>query len=91
MTADVVQFEKTCPRCGELKPVTDFPRNRSRPDGRGAYCRPCHAGVFREYRSTAHGREAVRASQRRSLARRKAKFDAAVALLSSDDRARLGL
>lgn len=34
---------KTCQRCRELKPVEDFSRNRSRPDGLAHYCRPCKA------------------------------------------------
>lgn len=91
MTANVVQFEKTCPRCGELKPITEFARNRSRPDGRGSYCRPCHRGVYAEYRRSPRGREAARTAHLRSLAKKKAEFEAAVAELSVEDRARLGL
>ena len=32
---------KTCPDCGVTKPLDDFPRHRSMPDGRARYCRPC--------------------------------------------------
>ena len=32
---------KTCPDCGELKPLDEYPRHRSMADGRGRYCRPC--------------------------------------------------
>lgn len=88
---DILQYERVCPRCGDLKPITDYPRNRSRPDGRSAYCRPCHNQVGREYRATEHGHDAVAASRRRSYERRKARFDAAVAALPIEDRERLGL
>lgn len=32
---------KTCVRCGELKPVEGFARDRSRPDGLTYWCRDC--------------------------------------------------
>lgn len=32
---------KVCLDCGEEKTLEDFPQNKGRPDGRGAYCRPC--------------------------------------------------
>lgn len=88
---DVIKFERRCPRCDTVKPITEFARNRSRPDGRGAYCRPCHRDVFAEYRRSPKGREAAKAANLRSLAKRKAEFEAAVAQLSPEDRARLGL
>lgn len=90
MTDTVIEFERRCPKCDETKPVTEFPRNRSRADGRAAYCRPCHAANLAEYRATERGQAAVLASQRRSLARRKAAYEAAVAALPPGDRARLG-
>lgn len=34
---------KACQRCREMKPVADFTKNRSRPDGLAHYCRPCTA------------------------------------------------
>nr|WP_272874541.1 endonuclease VII domain-containing protein [Mycobacteroides abscessus] len=30
-----------CPKCASTKPVEDFFRNRSQPDGRHSYCKPC--------------------------------------------------
>jgi hypothetical protein len=33
--------EKFCPKCETLKDVEDFALNRSKPDGRQAYCRDC--------------------------------------------------
>ncbi|WP_306205106.1 endonuclease VII domain-containing protein [Actinoplanes sp. RD1] len=31
-----------CPDCESVKPLTDFPRNRSGRGGHGRYCKPCH-------------------------------------------------
>ncbi|MCS3844807.1 hypothetical protein [Microbacterium sp. AK031] len=70
---DIVQFTKRCPACQTEKPVTDFPRNRSEPTGRGGYCRPCQ-------------RDALKRSRQRTRER----YEAAVALLSAEDRERLG-
>ena len=41
---------KTCNKCGETKPLDDFPRNRTKADGRGGWCRECDAeGRRRRY------------------------------------------
>lgn len=32
---------KRCSRCENVKDIAEFPRDRTRTDGRGAYCRPC--------------------------------------------------
>jgi hypothetical protein len=50
---------KRCHDCRELKPLDKFPRNRSRSDGRGEYCKPCHnartrASIRRLYGDTRH-------------------------------------
>jgi hypothetical protein len=31
-----------CPDCGQIKPLTDFPRNKRGRAGFGSYCKPCH-------------------------------------------------
>lgn len=41
--------KKTCGRCGEEKPVSEFNRMSSRPDGRQGYCRQCNALHHRGY------------------------------------------
>lgn len=88
---DVLQFERVCPKCHRKLLITEFPLNRSRPGGRQGHCKPCHNQLHRDYYATEHGREAVRAAQRRSYERRKAAYEAAVAVLPAEDRARLGL
>lgn len=40
---------KTCPKCGETKPLDDFHRNRSGAEGRQARCRECTAEDRRRY------------------------------------------
>jgi 5-methylcytosine-specific restriction endonuclease McrA len=45
--------------CQESKPLDNFPRNRSRPDGFGQYCKSCFAERYRRHRvrkATAEGR-----------------------------------
>ena len=53
---------KTCPDCGQTRPLSEYGTNRSRADGLAFYCKPC----FRR-RAAAHyrqAREAVGASVR---------------------------
>ncbi|MCK3769465.1 hypothetical protein MZK47_07275 [Microbacterium aerolatum] len=40
------------------KPITEFPRNASTADGRGAYCRPCHAKAAKRSRERARAKYA---------------------------------
>jgi len=35
--------EKTCAKCGEIKPKSGFGRDKKRPDGHRPYCKLCHA------------------------------------------------
>lgn len=39
---------KRCARCEEVKHITSFGTDRSRPDGRHPYCRPCRNDIGRE-------------------------------------------
>jgi hypothetical protein len=40
---------KHCKCCGKDVPEADFPRDASRPDGLGFYCKPCHAARNRRW------------------------------------------
>ena len=40
--------DKKCGRCDEVKPITNFCRDKGRSDGRWAYCRPCQAAQNKE-------------------------------------------
>ncbi len=33
---------KWCPECNVVKPVEEYPRNKSQPSGLAVYCKPCH-------------------------------------------------
>lgn len=51
---DLPDGSKWCPECNEVKPLGDFPRNRSQRTGYGTYCKPCHNRITRANRD-AHG------------------------------------
>lgn len=48
MTEDL----KRCSHCHQLKPLSEFVRRKSSPDGRDYYCRECHNAKARNYRGT---------------------------------------
>lgn len=50
---------KNCPRCHTMKTRGDFPRDKSRPDGRYSWCKPCNAANVR----SRYDREAQRVWQ----------------------------
>lgn len=39
---------KTCNRCGECRPLSDFAKNKRRKDGVQTYCRPCQLEYQRQ-------------------------------------------
>lgn len=39
---------KRCPKCGEVKPVTEFSRNRAQKDGLQVYCKSCQKRMVNE-------------------------------------------
>ena len=51
---DVEPGSKWCPDCDEIKPIQEFPRNRSQRRGLGTYCKPCHNQRVRDNREL-HG------------------------------------
>lgn len=40
---------RECAKCHEVKPLEDFPRDRSRPSGVFCYCRQCNTNHMRDY------------------------------------------
>lgn len=42
-------MDKRCPRCSTTKPLSDFHKNRSRPDGHNQYCKMCARVIWAEY------------------------------------------
>lgn len=55
---------KQCPKCGEVKALTEFSRNRKTRDGRTHWCYPCNREAL--YRWRAANPERVREIDRRS-------------------------
>jgi hypothetical protein len=45
---EIPPSSKTCRRCGQEKPVSDFSRHPRTSDGLKTLCRDCQAAVFRE-------------------------------------------
>ena len=37
--------KKYCPHCQQWFPLSDFPKNKTRVDGLGEYCKKCHSDV----------------------------------------------
>lgn len=68
---DLVVAEKTCTRCGELKSLSDFYRNRRASDGRTSWCKACVLETTRERdaRQRAVDPEAFKARNRASVQR----------------------
>lgn len=40
---------KLCKKCGQTKPLTDFHSNKSKPDRRQIYCKPCMCAMVKTY------------------------------------------
>lgn len=62
---------KFCFRCKVNKPITDFPKNRARPDGLQVYCRVCMAKINKLAGSTPHGKALSREAANRWYHRHK--------------------
>ena len=45
---------KKCSKCGEVKLLDCFNRDKSNKDGYKFWCRKCHAGAFNKYRAENH-------------------------------------
>lgn len=55
--------QKQCSKCRETKPLSDFNKNKSRPDGYAHYCKPCAMGRSRQWVES--NRDTVRAAKRK--------------------------
>jgi hypothetical protein len=52
--------QKRCTKCGETKPLSEFYRNKRKPDGRHSWCKACMREYQAKYNQTAKGRESQR-------------------------------
>lgn len=51
---------KTCPRCKETKPLSEFYKNRSEKDGHGGWCKSCALKQTKIYQKTEKGKATVK-------------------------------
>jgi len=42
-------MEKACKRCGDIKPLTEFHKDRQKTDGLSTWCKPCNRSTKKEY------------------------------------------
>lgn len=66
---NLVTGTKRCPRCGEVKPRTEFGRHVGHADGLATNCKPCAAVLQRDYRAANYAH--IRAWEKRNEFRRK--------------------
>ena len=57
---------KTCTKCGEVKPFSEFNKNKSKPDGLGSECRACAAVSFKDFITNRPFYQAVSNARRRA-------------------------
>jgi hypothetical protein len=55
---------KTCRKCGETKPVSEFRRNPRVRDGLSSWCSECHRDATRRWRSDPANREGENSKRR---------------------------
>jgi hypothetical protein len=71
---------KTCPRCGQNKPISEWGRNKTKKDGLASECKKCHAAQVAEWRKEnpeeqkRRSREQFAKSRERENARRKKRY-----------------
>ena len=53
---------KACPKCGQIKPISEWPKNKSKKDGLGSVCKTCHAAKAKTWRQ-ANPEEQLRRSR----------------------------
>ena len=58
--------EKRCSKCGEVKPVSEFGKNRSAKEGLQSWCKVCHNEARKQLRQTEAGQAATRKANRKS-------------------------
>ena len=60
---------KRCSECGEVRPVEEFSRDRSRHDGRMIRCRACDNARARRYYEANRERKLAKANARNAMLR----------------------
>ena len=50
---------KICTKCGQSKPLTDFHKNKSKPDGLKSQCKACTTKEYAKAKAIAEGQRVV--------------------------------
>lgn len=58
-SATVLDSQKRCVRCEQVKSLSDYARSKATKDGRQSWCRECHREYFRKWRDPAKETERV--------------------------------
>jgi len=62
-------MEKRCSKCKEVKPITEFSKKKSNPDGYQSTCKPCSAIYDKQYHSQNHEKHLIRCKKWREVNR----------------------
>ena len=60
-------IEKTCRKCGETKPLSEFCKNSKRKSGFGSPCKACRNAIQKAYIQTPSGKAKTKATRKRYL------------------------
>jgi hypothetical protein len=60
---------KTCTKCGEVKPLSEFRRNKSKKDGFACECKVCHSVNMKRYKMSRPFYSVLKAAKQRAKAR----------------------
>ena len=77
MSADLVAAEKRCSRCGTVKSLSQFSRNRASSDGLQNQCKDCNSKAMAAWRAK-QDPEKLRARQAENIRRLRATNSASV-------------
>lgn len=81
---------KRCTRCSSELPLTEFNRDKSRPDGLFPWCKPCHRAHSKAWRSS-HPAEARELGRARSARKRAHRAELGLSRAAAFDLARYGI
>lgn len=61
-TAILEAGEKTCSKCGETKPLSEYHKDKRNADGLYGHCKSCHYAMTQAYAHTDKGKESIKQS-----------------------------
>lgn len=64
--AALVAGEKQCTKCGIVKPLSEYHKDKRSGDGHYSHCRVCHYQMTETYAQTEHGKEIISKSHKKT-------------------------